>query len=96
MKYTIESDGITSSLTITGISPELALAIISNTFANTSKNKANFLMTLGSAEKRILETALGGSKLQAVKDYKELYNVGLKEAKDYVFKLVEDYELLPL
>lgn len=38
----------------------------------------------------ILELALNGRKIEAIKRYREVHGVGLKEAKDAVEAMVED------
>ena len=47
-------------------------------------------------DKRIIELCSAGSKLAAVKYYKEKSGLGLKEAKDYVDNLVVQHGIVPV
>ncbi len=43
-------------------------------------------------DKAIIEEIKKGNKINAIKLYRELHSVGLKEAKEAVDKLIEDFE----
>ena len=71
------------SILIIGAVIVFALIIILN--KKTSVSSKNM-----SSEKDILDAVSNGNKIEAIKHYRYVHNVGLKEAKDAIEKMLND------